>query len=143
MSNNLETLIVSGRFKEVKDIYQTTDFETFKNDLLTLAYDNENLSNYSVLVYLLLDTEDDKLHDLAFQVLSQPLGHIEGAYTSSLYHAQRAVDLTDAADVKRLENLLFLNIVPEKIVSDEQAKSIAEKILVLDPTNEVAKDTLY
>lgn len=143
MSNNLETLIVSGRFKEVKDIYQTTDFETFKNDLLTLAYDNEDLSNYSVLVYLLLDTEDDKLHDLAFQVLSQPLCHIEGAYTSSLYHAQRAVDLTDAADVKRLENLLFLNIVPEKIVSDEQAKSIAEKILVLDPTNEVAKDTLY
>ena len=143
MSNNLETLIVSGRFKEVKDIYQTTDFETFKNDLLTLAYDNENLSNYSVLVYLLLDTEDDKLHDLAFQVQSQPLCHIEGAYTSSLYHAQRAVDLTDAADVKRLENLLFLNIVPEKIVSDEQAKSIAKKILVLDPTNEVAKDTLY
>ncbi|WED56113.1 hypothetical protein OE059_04450 [Exiguobacterium profundum] len=143
MSNNLETLIVSGRFKEVKDIYQTTDFETFKNDLLTLAYDNEHLSNYSVLVYLLLDTEDDKLHDLAFQVRSQPLCHIEGAYTSSLYHAQRAVDLTDAADVKRLENLLFLNIVPEKIVSDEQAKSIAEKILVLDPTNEVAKDTLY
>lgn len=143
MSNNLETLIVSGRFKEVKDIYQTTDFETFKNDLLTLAYDNEHLSNYSVLVYLLLDTEDDKLHDLAFQVLSQPLCHIEGAYASSLYHAQRTVDLTDAADVKRLENLLFLNIVPEKIVSDEQAKSIAEKILVLDPTNEVAKDTLY
>ncbi|MBQ6459758.1 MAG: hypothetical protein IJJ35_09180, partial [Exiguobacterium sp.] len=102
-----------------------------------------NLSNYSVLVYLLLDTEDDKLHDLAFQVQSQPLCHIEGAYTSSLYHAQRAVDLTDAADVKRLENLLFLNIVPEKIVSDEQAKSIAKKILVLDPTNEVAKDTLY
>ena len=143
MSNNLETLIVSGRFKEVKDIYQTTDFETFKNDLLTLAYDNENLSNYSVLVYLLLETENDELHDLAFQVLSQPLCHIKGAYASSLYHAQRAVDLTDAADVKRLENLLFLNIVPEKIVSDEHAKSIAGKILVLDPTNEVAKDTLY
>lgn len=143
MSNNLETLIVSGRFKEVKDIYQTTDFETFKNDLLTLTYDNENLSNYSVLVYLLLETENDKLHDLAFQVLSQPLCHTEGAYASSLYNAQRAVDLTDGADVKRLENLLFLNIVPEKIVSDEQAKSIAKKILVLDPTNEVAKDTLY
>lgn len=142
MSNNLETLIVSGRFKEVKDIYQTTDFEKFKNDLLTLAYDNENLSNYSVVVYLLLEAENDKLHDLAFQVLSQPLCHIEGAYASSLYHAQRAVDLTDGADVKRLENLLFLNIVPEKIVSDEQAKSIAKKILVLDPTNEVAKDAL-
>ena len=142
MSNNLETLIVSGRFKEVKDIYQTTDFETFKNDLLTLAYDNENLSNYSVLVYLILETENDKLHDLAFQVLSQPLCHMGGAYASSLYHAQRAVDLTNGADVKRLENLLFLNIVPEKIVSDEQAKSIAKKILVLDPTNEVAKDAL-
>ena len=142
MSNNLETFIVSGRFKEVKDIYQTTDFETFKNDLLTLAYDNENLSNYSVLVYLILETENDKLHDLAFQVLSQPLCHIGGAYASSLYHAQRAVDLTNGADVKRLENLLFLNIVPEKIVSDEQAKSIAKKILVLDPTNEVAKDAL-
>lgn len=84
MSKNLETLIVSGHFKEVKDIYQSTDFETFKNNILTLAYDNESLSNYSVLVYLLLESEDDKLHDLAYQVLSQPLCDIEGAYASSL-----------------------------------------------------------
>jgi hypothetical protein len=38
MSNDLETLIVSGRFKEVKDIYQTTDFETFKYVMKSLTF---------------------------------------------------------------------------------------------------------
>lgn len=142
MESNLENLILSGQFDQVRAIYFNTNFEEFTNELLAQAFENESLSNYSVIVYLLLESEDEKLHDLAYQILSQPLCHIEGAYASSLYHAQKAVELTHYTNVQRLENLLFLNIVPEKIVSDAQAKSIAKQILTLDPTNKVAKETL-
>ncbi|PSL40885.1 hypothetical protein B0H99_10317 [Planomicrobium soli] len=142
MGDRLEELILQGNFNEAKQLYAQTSFKSFSHELLSTAFDNESLANYSFLAMLLLEGEDEKLHDLAYLVLSQPLCHIEGAYASALYHAQRAVELTDFKNVKRLENLLFLNIVPEKVVSDEKAKEIASKILVLDPENEVAQEML-
>ncbi len=44
---------------------------------------------------------------------------IEGAYHCALFHAQRAVELTNEQDTLSLEHLLFLNTVPDQLVSDE------------------------
>lgn len=41
-----------------------------------------------------------------------------------------------------MENLLFLNIVPDEVVSDEEAREIAEKIRLLDCKNELANELL-
>ncbi|WP_342511682.1 hypothetical protein MKY34_14245 [Sporosarcina sp. FSL K6-1522] len=41
-----------------------------------------------------------------------------------------------------MENLLFLNSVPDKVVSDEEARRIAGKIRLIDSKNEVANELL-
>lgn len=142
MVKKLEDLILCGDFKEAKKLVKKLSFETFYNDLLSTAFDNGSIANYSFVTSLLVDQENEDLQNLAYMILSQPLCHIEGAYVSSFYHAQRAVELTNYKDEGLLENLLFLNIVPEKVVNDDDAKIIARKILLLNPKNEVAKEVL-
>ncbi|MFB1052045.1 hypothetical protein ACEWET_14065 [Paraliobacillus sp. JSM ZJ581] len=77
---------------------------------------------------------------MAFGILVNPLRHIEGAYNAALYHAKRCVELTDQQGVGYLTNLLFLHDVPDNVVSELAAYSVAEKILSLDNNNEIAKE---
>jgi len=81
------------------------------------------------LNYLLIENETSKIHDLAFSLLVNPLSHLEGAYNSALYHALRSIELTNRKDVGSLENLLFLNTIPDKLISDEEAIKICKEIL--------------
>lgn len=138
MDSRLEELILSMQVGEVKKLYDEVGYEVFSHELLSIAFSNESLTNYVVLVHLLHEDESPELHDLAFQVLTHPLCHIEGAYASSLMHAKKSLDLNHSIDVTSLENLLFLNTVPEKIVSDWDAVQIAKRIQTLEPDNEVA-----
>ncbi|MFJ7647352.1 hypothetical protein ACIQ1H_07380 [Lysinibacillus sp. NPDC097279] len=142
MLKNLEQLILSVNFKEAEKVYYNIDFDQFQNELISIAYDNSNLINYTFLHYLLMKEESAKLHNLAFSLFVNALTHIEGAYHCALYHAQRAVELTNEQDAGDLENLLFLNIVPDKLVSDQKAIEICHKILALDPANKIAKSSL-
>lgn len=142
MSKKLESYILSCNFKQADEIYHKMDFKQFHSELISTAYENENMINYTFLHYLLMKEESMELHNLAFTLLIVPLVHIEGAYHSALYHAQRAVELTNEQDTFSLEHLLFLNIVPDKLVSDQEAIEICHKILALDPSNKTAKSSL-
>ncbi|ARF17826.1 hypothetical protein [Sporosarcina ureae] len=142
MSNKLSNFVLSGDFEEAKKYYQNTSFKSFSDNLISTAFDNQNISNYTLVVSLLLQEENAKLHELAFSLLAQPLCHTEGAYFASVYHARKAVELTDFKNVKYMENLLFLNIVPDKVVSDEEAREIAKKIHSLECKNELANELL-
>ena len=142
MSESLSNYILLGNFNKAEEYYQKTDFKSFSNDLTNLTFDNQSISNYTLIVSLLLKEENAQLHELAYSLLSQPLCHTEGAYFASLYHARKAVELTDYKNVKYMENLLFLNIVPDKVISDEEAHEIAKKIILLEPKNEVAREIL-
>ena len=138
----LEKYVHLGDFDKAKDLYKHMDFHTFHDNLLEIAFDNRKITNYSFVVSLLSANECARLHHLAYLLLSQPLCHIEEAYISALYHAKKAVELTDEKDISLLENLLFLNIVPDKVVSDEEARRIAGKIRLIDSENEVANELL-
>ncbi|MFC0561437.1 hypothetical protein [Halalkalibacter alkalisediminis] len=142
MKKDLENYILSGCFNEAKDLYKKMDFKVFYDNMLEITFDNTSIVNYSFIVNLLIEEEHAKLHDLAYLLLSQPLCHIEGAYVSAYYHAKKAAELTDYNEVGILENLLFLNSVPEKVVSDQEAQKIAKKILSLDQKNEAANELL-
>lgn len=138
----LEKYINSGDFDKAQDLYKHMDFHTFHANLLEIAFDNSEITNYTFIVSLLSADKCARLHDLAYLLLSQPLCHIEGAYVSALYHAKKAVELTNEQDITLLENLLFLNSVPDKVVSDEEARRIAGKIRLIDSKNEVANELL-
>lgn len=142
MLTNLENLILSVNFKEAEELYHKSGFEQFHSKIISIAYDNRNILFYTFLHYLIMKKETVELHTLAFSLFVNSLTPIEGAYHCALYHAQRAVELTNEQDAGDLENLLFLNIVPDKLVSDQKAIEICHKILALDPANKIAKSSL-
>ncbi|TKI67729.1 hypothetical protein FC756_12655 [Lysinibacillus mangiferihumi] len=139
---NLEQLILSANFKDAEAFYHKMDFQQFHNQLISIAYDNRNMINYTFLLYLLMKEESAKLHNLAFSLFVIPLTPIGNPHHCALYHAQRAVELTNEQDTLSLEHLLFLNTVPDQLVSNEKAIDICYKILALDPSNKTAKTSL-
>ncbi|WP_431808049.1 hypothetical protein [Lysinibacillus sphaericus] len=142
MLKQLENYIQSGNFKEAEKLYQRMDFQQFDDEIILSAYDNCNILYYTFLHYLLMKEESVELHNLAFTLLIVPLVPIEGAYHCALYHALRAVELTNEQDVGDLELILFLYEVPDQVVSDEKALETCHKILALEPSNEIAKNIL-
>ncbi|UED82310.1 hypothetical protein FH508_0010555 [Lysinibacillus sp. CD3-6] len=142
MLKNLEQLILSANFKDAEEIYHKTNFQQFHDQLISIAFDNRNMINYTFLLYLLMKEESAKLHNLAFSLFVIPLTPIGNPHHCALYHAQKAVELTNAQDTLSLEHLLFLNTVPDQLVSDEKAIEICHNILALDPSNKAAKSSL-
>ncbi|TKI47543.1 hypothetical protein [Lysinibacillus tabacifolii] len=142
MLKNLEHQILSFNFKEAEALYHKSDFDQFQSQLISIAYDNGNMMNYTFLHYLLMKEESVELHNLALSLFICSLTPIEGAYHCALFHAERLVTLTNEQDPDTLEHLLFLNEVPDKLVSNEKALETCYKILALDPANKYAKETL-
>ncbi|MFJ8261013.1 hypothetical protein ACIQ4I_03495 [Rummeliibacillus sp. NPDC094406] len=60
-------------------------------------------------------------------VTFEPLCHIEGAYQSAFYHAKKAIEI-DENDVSLYEYLLFFNIIPDALLTNQEAKNIECKI---------------
>lgn len=138
----LENLITSADFEEAEKLFKNNNFEEFSEEILYVTYENSSITKYSFINYLLMKKESSDLHDLAFDLLVNPLCHIEGAYHSALYHAKKSVELTKEENVDSLLQLLFLHSVPDKLISDTKAIEICNKILELDASNEIAKETI-
>ncbi|WP_278343214.1 hypothetical protein [Parageobacillus thermoglucosidasius] len=64
--------------------------------------------------------------------------HLPDAYASALYHAKRAVELSPE-DVSLKEHLLLFYEIPEKLISKEEAKAIAQEILKIITDNKMGK----
>lgn len=75
--------------------------------------------------------------ELAIDIMLHPLCYVEGAYSVALYHARELLEVTRS--VKNLERILFFYDIPEKLINQEEAESIAEEILRMEPNNEVAR----
>ncbi|AXO97092.1 MULTISPECIES: hypothetical protein [Bacillus] len=142
MLKKLENLITSADFEEVEKLFKNNNFEEFPEEILYVTYENSSITKYSFINYLLMKKESSDLHNLAFDLLVNPLCHIEGAYHSALYHAKKSVKLTKEENVDSLLQLLFLHSVPDKLISDTKAIEICNKILELDASNEIAKEAI-
>ncbi|RFA31963.1 hypothetical protein CAI16_19450 [Virgibacillus dokdonensis] len=108
--------------------------------MIDIAFHNSSITNYTFVMSLIIEDEKVEFHGIAFDMLVNPLCHIDGAYYTALYHAKRCVELTNQQDVGYLTNLLFLHDVPETVVSEKEAFNVAKKILTLDPNNEIANE---
>ena len=138
MKTRLENLIISLKFTEAKALVDGMTKDEFECSILELCYKSENILCYSFVLDLLKSKETAFLHYIASIILSHPLCHLEGAYQAAYYHAKKAVEF-DEDDVELKEYLLFFNDIPDKLLSNQEAKTLAEQILSLKPKSEVAK----
>lgn len=143
MSNNFKEFILEGKFYEAKNFARNLSLEELDGELTEIAFDKPSMSIYTFVIGLIVEEEKIELHEIAFDMLVNPLCHIEGAYYAALYHARRCIEMADQNELAEyLSYLLFLHDVPEKVVSEDEALATAKRILELDSNNEVAKEFL-
>lgn len=142
LTNELKKFILSGDFEAAKKISSKLSEEELDAELSEISYESESLTCYTFIMSLIVEAETEELHEIAFSMLVISLVHLEGAYYAALYHARRAIALTNEQDAGYLSNLLFLHSVPDTVVLKEEADKVAKKILVLEPNNLVANDFL-
>ena len=141
VKNILKQLIVQGEFLLAHELLAKIDKIILEELLFELGCDEQSLCAYSFICFLLLKRETVELHSLASGILNIAFCHLGGAYQTSLYHSKKAIELSPD-DFLLKEALLFFNIIPEKIINDEEANKIAFEILQKIPTNAAALDIL-
>lgn len=134
----LKEFVMSLRFTEAKKLVSKLDDDELENVLLELSLESESIIYYSFVQDMLKSHETAMLHYIASILMSQSLKHLKGAYLTAFYHAKKAVDLTPN-DSSLKEYLLYFNDIPEKLLSDDEARKLADEILTVDPENDVAK----
>jgi hypothetical protein len=138
-----KSLILSGKFKEAREMAEKMTVNELTDSLLELAYETDGMMAYTFVNYLICSAgEDSDLHYLASLLLSQPLCHFDGAYKAALYHARKALELS-SNDTDLKVYLLFFHDIPDKLVSKEEAVRLAQDILIDDPENQIAKRILH
>jgi len=142
IKNTLIQQIVSGHYKEARAMsFDVMSEKDFYNLVISLGFATESVAVYTFICFLIIEHESAYLHQLAAVLISQGLSHVEGAHSSGLFHARRAVELSPNT-VSYKEYMLLFNTIPDKLLTDTEAKMIAEKILVQDPSNITALKTI-
>ncbi len=141
MTSTFVSIIESLDVELALSSWGSIPIEELEKPILRHAYDKNDIRAYTLATQLLLHQNRWEWHYLASMILSQALCHIPGAYFSAFYHAVEACKL--APDDKSLkEYLLFFYIVPDRPMSDEHASEIAHQLLLSDPDNKAAIDTI-
>lgn len=118
------------------------DDDTVCDLFLSIGYDEDDLSLYDFVVEIIQREETARWHEVASLLLSQPLCHHVGAYERSFSHALRAAEL-DPDDIRLKEYVLFFQVIPEKLLSDEEAERLALHILNVSPSSHVARQHIF
>ena len=137
----LKEKILTGEFKEAHKIIDDIGINTIKDKLLDIAYDKESIEVYFFVLTLIEKHETSEMHYLASKVLSTALCHTKGAYNAALYHARKSIQLAPE-DISYKEYLLLFYNIPEKLISDNEALKISQKILSVNPDNKIAQEIM-
>jgi tetratricopeptide (TPR) repeat protein len=137
--NDFMNLLDMGKFHEAKKVwYEITSEQKRWNMLADLTSDTNSIGIYTFIIRLLLENETADFHSHAATILELSLW--EGAYTSALSHARRAVELSD--ELKYKEYLLSYYSVPDCDFERQDAIQLAKEIIQLDPSNKTAMEIL-
>lgn len=142
MTKELNEYILKGHFEQAKIKTKELSYSELDEELMDIAFHDSSIANYSFIMSLLVENETVQLHEMAFRLMVNPLSYLDGAYYAALYHARRCVELTNRLEVGYLSNLLFLHVIPDQVVDEEEAYETAKEILMLDPDDKLAKDFL-
>ena len=136
----IKVKLIYGEYQEIEQICRNQIEAEIRDLMMNVAYDTENLSVYGFIQYMIRRTENANWIKLAVDIMLNPFGFMEGAYSVALYHARELVLME--RNIINLERLLFFYNIPEKLINDEEAKNIAKEILKTDANNKVAQDII-
>jgi len=137
VSGKLQKLILACDFENSKKILSSYNGNERRGVLIDIAWTTENLAVYGFVEYLLRDKEDPFWHSVAAQMMLVPLCHVEGAYSLGLCHIRKAA-LLEPDNIEHKEFMLAFHDLPEPLLTKQEAISIAQEVLAVDPASEKA-----
>ncbi len=139
MYSELYNAIMNVDFKQAEKIFIEMSGGEQREIIEQLAYDTESMIIYAFIEYMNDKNENIVFHEIEFDMLTNALCHVEGAYQIAFLHNQRLLELVPNS-VKYLEWMLsFYDI---KVIDKEKALSIVDKILEIDSDNMIGKSML-
>ncbi|WP_124726944.1 hypothetical protein [Staphylospora marina] len=141
MSESLERLVLTGRFREAEQLASRSGREVLEAALKQVGLEDRNLAAYAFLNHLIQKHETADTHFLAAMLLHAAFSHLPGSMASAMHHARRAAELAPDK-VRYKEFLLMFRDAPEELMSPEEAEELARQILRADPDSVVARSVL-
>lgn len=141
MLEEIETDILNAKYEQVAKKFKNMSDEDIHNIIyFNIADRTESLSIYGFTQYMFKKTGNTVWLSLSVVIMSFTLSWMEGAYAVGIFHARELVSLE-----KNIDNLILLLSfygLPERLMKEEEAESIAKEILKLDINNEIALNVL-
>ena len=134
----LKELILRGDFGKARLLLSQCEKDSLETVLFEIGCDEENICAYAFVSCLIQCNENVEYHCLASELLNIAFPHLKGAYQTSLYHLRRAIEL-DPSDLSLVEGLLFFYELPEKLISEEEARNIVDEALKKNPESPIAR----
>ena len=132
MYDELYDAIMKVDFKKAERIFLEFSTEIQKEVIEKLVYRTESMIIYLFIQYINQRQEKITFHEIQFDMLTNALCHIEGAYQMALFHNQRLLEMNPES-VRYMEWMLSLYDV--KVIDNEKALDIVNKLLKYDDKN--------
>lgn len=139
MYSDLYDKIINVDFKQAEIIFMEMSSEEQREIIEEMAYNTESMLVYAFVQYVNEKNESVVFHEIEFDILTNALCQIEGAYQIALFHNQRLLELVPNS-VKYLEWMLSFYDV--KVIDKEKALSVINEILEIDSDNMLGKRML-
>ena len=141
MLEEAERDILNAKYEQAaKKFKNMSDKEIHDIIYFNIADRTESLSVYGFTQYMFKKTSNTVWLSLSVSIMAYILCCMEGAYAVGIFHARELVSLE-----KNIDNLILLLSfyeIPERLMKEEEAESIAKEILKLDKNNEIAFNVL-
>lgn len=141
MLEEIERDILNAKYEQAAKKFKNMNNEEIHDIIwFNIADRLESLSVYGFTQYMFKKTENTIWLSLSVVIMSFTLCWMEGAYAVGIFHARELVALE-----KNIDNLILLLSfygLPERLMKEEEAESIAKEILKLDKNNEIALNIL-
>lgn len=141
MLEEIERDILNAKYEQAAKKFKNMNNEEIHDIIwFNIADRTESLSVYGFTQYMFKKTGNTLWLNLSVIIMAYTLCWIEGAYAVGIFHARELVSLK-----KNVDNLLLLLSfygLPERLMKEEEAESIAKEILKLDKNNEIALNVL-
>ena len=142
MVDKVKKLILQGEFLEANKYLPTIDYEALRVILFNIGDEEKSICAYTFVVFLLLQHESVQYHTLAAEMIMHNFPYIEGSYQTGLFHARRSIEL-NPEDIDLEEMLLFFHSLPDKLVGDDEARTIAGRVLARKKNSIPAQRVLF
>lgn len=133
--------ILNAKYEQAAKKFKNMNNEEIHDIIwFNIADRTESLSVYGFTQYMFKKTGNTVWLSLSVSIMAYVLCRMEGAYAVGIFHARELVSLE-----KNIDNLILLLSfygIPERLMKEEEAESIAKEILKLDKNNKITLNVL-